>query len=112
MMRKYHVRFGGRLTEKCLYTRVTRRLPILPSWLPQLAEYGYTQQDIQFNPCTNVMVGTWILSQKMTLPSTASGSYWQQVANYHSVTPKFNQDYQHAVKQHYQQLSAGLSINL
>src|SRR3990170_9076013 len=52
-------------------------MQINSAWLPQLAEYGYTQQDIQYNPCTNVMVAAWILSQKMTL-SHAQG-YWQGV---------------------------------
>ena len=86
-------------------------MQINSTWLPQLAEYGYTREQIQYDACINVMVGTWILSQKMTLPSTESESYWQHIANYHSVTPKFNDDYQRAVKQQYQKLSQLLSIN-
>lgn len=86
-------------------------MQINSAFLPQLAQYGVTREQIQYDPCINVMASSWILSQKMTLPSTASESYWQQVANYHSVTPKLNQDYQHAVKQHYRKLSEWLSTN-
>jgi soluble lytic murein transglycosylase-like protein len=31
-------------------------------WLPTLARYGYTRDDIQFNPCKNVMAASWILA--------------------------------------------------
>lgn len=34
-------------------------------WLNKLAEYGITRRDIQYNPCVNVWVGTWILSQRV-----------------------------------------------
>ena len=83
----------GRLTEKCSYTRVTRRLPILPIWLATIAPYGYTQQQIQYDPCINVLVGTWILSREIA----ESQNYWQGVGNYHSHTLTFNQRYEQQV---------------
>ncbi len=62
-------------------------------WLKRIAPYGYTQQQLQNNPCTNVMVGTWILSREI-----ATGqNYWQGVGDYHSHTPVFNQTYQQHV---------------
>ncbi|MDF2867743.1 MAG: trbN, partial [Gammaproteobacteria bacterium] len=32
-------------------------------WLDKIKSFGYTAHDLQFNPCKNVEVGTWILSQ-------------------------------------------------
>jgi len=34
-------------------------------WLSKLQQYNITREDIQYNPCTNVWVGTWILSQRI-----------------------------------------------
>jgi len=48
-------------------------------WADQL---GSTWNDI-FDPCTNVMVGAWILSQCIY----DYGSNWQAVGCYHSRTP-------------------------
>jgi len=48
-------------------------------WADQL---GSTWNDI-FDPCTNVMVGAWILSQCIH----NYGSNWQAVGCYHSRTP-------------------------
>ena len=63
-------------------------------WLKTLSHYGYTAEDLQYNACINVMVGTWILSQKI-----ANGAmYWQGVADYHSHTFVLNQSYQRKVK--------------
>ncbi len=69
-------------------------------FLKQIAPYGYTQQQIQYNPCINLMVGVWILSREI-----ANGkSYWQGVANYHSHTETLNQSYQQQVWYHYRKL--------
>ena len=49
-------------------------------WLPKISACGYTKEDLQYNPCKNIEVGTWILSK-----SLASGkSLWPGIANYHS----------------------------
>src|ERR1700722_7949826 len=58
-------------------------MQINSSWLPQLAHYGYTRQQLQYDPCVNVLVGTWILSNKITQVATQSSDYWQGVAGYH-----------------------------
>lgn len=63
-------------------------------WLSKVAPYGYTKVDIQYNPCVNVAVGAWILSQ-----SIASGqNLWSGVGDYHSHTPGLNEPYQQKVQ--------------
>lgn len=62
-------------------------------WLKQIASYGYTKEQIQYDPCVNVMVGTWILSQAIA----DSKNYWRGVGNYHSHTVHLNKTYQEKV---------------
>jgi len=71
------------------------------SWLPTIQKYGYTQKLLQYDPCVNVMAGTWILSNKII----QSQDYWSGVANYHSVTPMLNARYKLKVLNYYQLLS-------
>ncbi len=80
-------------------------------WISKVAAYGYTQQQIQYDPCINVMVGTWILSNKIaeTLAQSSGGGYWQGVAGYHSRTPSLNESYQNKVLTNYKVLSEALS---
>lgn len=79
-------------------------------WLPKIAAYGYTREQIQYDPCVNVMVGAWILSTKIAQTlAQSSGGYWQGVAGYHSLTPGLNETYQAKVLTNYQQLSQVLS---
>lgn len=63
-------------------------------WLLKIAAYGYTQKQIQYDPCINVIVGAWILSREIA----HSPDYWQGVGNYHSHTFLLNQHYQELVK--------------
>ncbi len=74
-------------------------------WLPRLQVYGYTKQQLQYDPCVNVMVGTWILSQNIVHASTA----WRGIGGYHSHTPALNYHYQTKVFEVYQLLSHYLS---
>ncbi len=80
-------------------------------WLPKIARYGYTKEQVQYDPCINVMVGTWILSNNIadTLAASSSGGYWQGVAGYHSRTPSLNATYQNKVLNNYKFLSDVLS---
>jgi soluble lytic murein transglycosylase-like protein len=79
-------------------------------WLSKVAPYGYTRDQIQNDPCVNVMVGTWILSGNIADSLAASdGGYWRGVAGYHSHTPYLNERYQSKVLTNYQQLSQLLS---
>lgn len=76
-------------------------MQINSSWLPKIRKYGYTQELLQYDPCVNVMAGTWILSTKIT----KSNDYWSGVANYHSFTPELNARYKTKVLTYYQLLS-------
>ncbi len=71
------------------------------SWLPKIRKYGYTQELLQYDPCVNVMAGTWILSTKIV----QSTDFWRGVANYHSFTPTLNARYKMKVINYYQLLT-------
>ena len=70
-------------------------LQINSTWLPTLARHGITREDVQWNPCINVAVGTWILAQAIT---ESPKHVWQGVGNYNSHTPYYNQIYAARVK--------------
>ena len=70
-------------------------------WLPKLKAMGYTQKQLQYDPCINVRVGTWILAQKV-----ADGKdWWNGIGNYNSYTQKFNQKYSFKVKRNYERFA-------
>lgn len=70
-------------------------------WLPKISGYGYTKEDIQFNACKNVFVGTWILAQ-----SIAEGKdVWQGVGNYHSHTWEHNNAYKKSIYATYNKMT-------
>lgn len=66
-------------------------------WVPQLEREGYSQNRVQNDPCFNVRVGTWILSQNI-----ANGrNLWEGVGDYHSATATYNTNYHEKVKNVY-----------
>lgn len=65
-------------------------------WLPKLEKYGITRDTLQYDACTNVEVGTWILAH-----SIAKADGWNGIGNYHSYTPKHNRIYREKVKARY-----------
>lgn len=70
-------------------------------WLDELKKYGYSARQLQYDPCANVEVGTWILARAI-----AEGrSLWQGVGNYHSHTDSKNTRYWHKVNNAYVALS-------
>lgn len=69
-------------------------------WLKKLTPYGYTQQQVQYDPCINMFVGAWILSHELS----NSPAVWQGVGNYHSHTPMENAPYQTKVHGIYQKM--------
>lgn len=75
-------------------------------WLEKIRPYGYTQQQVQYDPCVNVMVGTWILGTNI---ADNNGDFWRGVAGYHSYTTPLNRAYQQKVWGIYQMLSHYLS---
>lgn len=74
-------------------------------WLKKIKPYGYTREQIQYDPCVNVMVGAWILSTNIA----DSANIWHGVGGYHSYTPALNQTYQSKVWKVYSLLSNYLS---
>lgn len=70
-------------------------------WLPTLSKYGYTKQDLRFDGCRNVMVGTWILANSLAHGKTI----WSGVGDYHSHTANFNLLYRTSVRSYHQALS-------
>ncbi|MEO8964322.1 MAG: lytic transglycosylase domain-containing protein [Gammaproteobacteria bacterium] len=76
-------------------------------WLPALSRYGYTQEDLQYDPCKNVMAGTWILANNIA----TSNMLWAGIGNYHSHTPQYNASYQNDIYKHYKKISAVLNIS-
>jgi Transglycosylase SLT domain len=75
-------------------------------WLPKIRRYGYTRYQLQYNPCINVNVGTWILSQHV---ANDASSPWQGVGEYHSHTSRLNHNYQIKVSEVYRLLASYLS---
>lgn len=75
-------------------------------WLSKIRLYGYTQHQLQYDPCVNVKVGTWILSQQI---ANDSSSLWRGIGNYHSHSARLNRAYQLKVLEVYRLLASYLS---
>lgn len=73
-------------------------------WLNELAKYGYTREKIQFDACTNMWVGAWILSKKIA----EATDLWRGVANYHSRTEVHNIVYRYKVWNAYNMITRHL----
>lgn len=76
-------------------------LQINSSWLPILNSYGISQHDLQWDPCTNVKIGTWLLAKSIANEK----DLLKGISNYHSHTPYFNQRYSQQVKIRFTQLT-------
>jgi Transglycosylase SLT domain len=63
-------------------------------WLDSLKKYGYSRELVQNDPCTNMWVGSWILSTRI---AAQSNDLWRGIANYHSYTEAENIAYQYKV---------------
>lgn len=74
-------------------------------WLEKLAPYGYSREHIQNDPCANMWVGAWILSQRIA----ASKNLWHGIASYHSYTEAKNLAYQYKVWNIYKVIAKSLS---
>lgn len=66
-------------------------------WLHEIKKYGYTRESIQYDPCANVCVGTWLLSRAIADDKTL----WRGVGNYHSHTFNKNAHYRTKVEKIY-----------
>lgn len=74
-------------------------------WFNKLKRYGYSKFEIQNNPCTNVWVGTWILSQRIA----NSKDFWYGVGSYNSYSLPQNYRYQQKVAATYYKFVSYLS---
>jgi soluble lytic murein transglycosylase-like protein len=54
-------------------------MQINSEWLPRIADQGYDRESL-FDPCTNVMVGGWILAQEIE----RFGYSWEAVGAYNA----------------------------
>lgn len=75
-------------------------------WLSKLKQYGITRGDIQYNPCVNVQVGTWILSQRIA----DSHELGYGVGSYNSYSLPQNYRYRTKVSGIYNTLTYFLSL--
>lgn len=70
-------------------------------WLKELAKYGIRREDIQYNACINVQVGTWILSQKIF----ESNEVKHGIGGYNSYSLPQNMKYRNKVTGIYKDLT-------
>lgn len=69
-------------------------------WLPKIAGYGYSREDVQYNPCKNVLVATWILSQNIA----AGKNIWEGIGHYYSHVESHSRVYQQGIYQNYKKI--------
>ena len=66
--------------------------------LKSLVEYNIDKSILLDHPCVNVMIGAWLMKQKLVeVNNNDPSQLWKAIGNYHSRTPKFNQIYQKLV---------------
>jgi soluble lytic murein transglycosylase-like protein len=66
-------------------------------WLKKIKPYGVSAHDLQYNPCVNINVGTWILAKKIA----NNKAVWKGVGGYHSKSYVPNLLYQYKVSIYY-----------
>ena len=77
-------------------------------WFPELEKYGLSERHL-FDPCTNIHIGAWILSQSIQV----FGNNWRAVGAYNAGTgkneqrEKLRQKYAERVYQRYLRLTGG-----
>jgi hypothetical protein len=69
-------------------------MQINSSWLPELNRHGITKNEMIFDPCTNIKVGTWILAQAIA----SENNLLTGIGNYNSHTKQHNQSYYQKVR--------------
>jgi soluble lytic murein transglycosylase-like protein len=66
-------------------------------WLPRLATYGITREQLQNDRCINILVGSWILAQQLETAKHMEGPVerriWWGIGAYNSGTPQHNVNY-------------------
>ncbi|MBJ8931620.1 lytic transglycosylase domain-containing protein [Citrobacter freundii] len=63
--------------------------------LKSLSEYNIDKSVLLDHPCVNVMIGAWLMKQKLIEVDTNDpAQLWKAIGNYHSRTPVWNTRYQ------------------
>lgn len=79
--------------------------------LPKLREFGYSEAQLLNDGCLNVEFAAWHLSQVAPAERLAQArteeEYFSILANYHSVTPKYNQIYAQRLKSAFNRIQGG-----
>lgn len=65
-------------------------MQINSSWLGVLSRYGISESDLVKNPCLNVYVGAWLLSNNMSRYVKDREGFWSAVGAYNAGTSKKN----------------------
>jgi hypothetical protein len=91
---------GGRVGQAVRNSNGTEDLgpmQINTVWLPRLAPYGISRQQLQHDRCINILVGSWILARQLGkakhMEGTTQRRAWWGVGAYHSRTPRHNVKY-------------------
>lgn len=74
-------------------------------WINRLKKYNVSLDDIQFNPCKNVMVGTWILGQRIA----DTGNLPYGIGSYNSYSLSQNYHYRSKVAENFHWLQKKLA---
>jgi soluble lytic murein transglycosylase-like protein len=83
-------------------------MQINSSWLPKLARYGITAEDLLNNTCVNAYVGNWILAQNIQ----RLGYNWDAIGAYNSPTPANRYRYALAIYRRLMTAQAASSLRL
>ena len=73
-------------------TRDIGLMQINTTWLPRLAKQGVREQDL-FEPCTNVMIGAWVLADNVR----RLGPTYKALGAYNATSPHLQLRYAQAV---------------
>jgi soluble lytic murein transglycosylase-like protein len=76
-------------------------MQINSAWIPELKKYGVTEDKIKNDACTNIKVGTWIISKKIAHGSSLTSG----IGDYHSHTYHYNQIYYAKIKKSFSDLN-------
>lgn len=68
-------------------------------------EFGFTARDLVYNPCKNILVGTWLLSKHIL---AYPGAIWKAIGSYHSKTPRVREIYLSKARKSYVRLIQGI----